>query len=239
MSALRRWTFRPRWVTTVAALGFCALSIALGNWQLRRAAEKEAVYAERTTRAQGVPIMLPAEPVDPARWVWRRVVVRGEFVDERAILLDNRTRDGRAGFEVVTPLKVGPGAPYVLVNRGWIAAGRTRNELPVVRTPRGPVRIEGLAFLPPTGVFALGATDPGQRVWPHLDLARYREWSGLAIQPVVVLQTSDLEDGLMRAWPGPQSEAAKHSAYALQWYLFALISIILYVALNLKRKRTG
>jgi len=239
MSAVRRWSFRPRWVTTAAAVAFCAVSVALGNWQLRRAAEKEAAFAERAARAQEPPAALPREPVDAAQWAWRRVLLQGEFVDDRTVLLDNRTRGGRAGYEVVTPFRAVGGAQYVLVNRGWIAAGPTRAQLPAVRAPRGPVRIEGIAVAPPGAVFALGTPDPAQRVWPHLDLERFRAWSGLPTQGVVVLQTSDSADGLMRNWPAPQSDAAKHSAYALQWYLFALISIVLYVALNLKRTATG
>jgi surfeit locus 1 family protein len=233
----RAWRFRPRLVTTAAAVAFCVLTVALGNWQLRRASEKEFVQTQREARARAAPVALPATRVDGEAWAWRRVVVQGRFVGPRTILLDNRTRDGRAGYEVVTPLRIAGGDLCVLVNRGWTAQGRTRAELPEVRTPSGPVQVEGIAVVPPTHVFQLGGSDPAGRVWQHLDLARYRAWSELPLQPVVLLQTGGADDGLLRDWPPPESDAARHTAYAVQWYIFALIAAILYVALNLKRDR--
>jgi len=239
MKSGARWVFRPRLATTAAAVIFCVLSVSLGNWQLRRAAEKETAQAQRDARSRGAPVNLPAIPIDAEAWVWRRVGVEGEFASRYAVLIDNRTRDGRAGYELVMPLRIRGSDRYVLVNRGWVAQGRTRDELPSVRTPTGPVRLDGIAVLPPAQVFELGDSASAGRVWPHLDLARYRSWSGLALQPVVVLQTSELDDGLVRRWPRAESGAAKHRAYALQWYIFALLTVILYGALNLRRVRAG
>jgi surfeit locus 1 family protein len=239
MKSASRWTFRPRFVTTAAAVAFCTLSVALGNWQLRRTTEKETAQAQRDARTRGAPVVLPARPIEAEDWAWRRVAVSGEFAPRYAILLDNRTRAGRAGYEVITPLRIDGVDRYVLVNRGWIAQGRTRDELPSVPTPTGSLRLEGVAVIPPGQVFELGDSAAPGRVWQHLDLPRYRAWSGLALQPIVVLQTNDLGDGLLRRWPPAESGAAKHRAYALQWYIFALLTVILYVALNLKRVRAG
>jgi surfeit locus 1 family protein len=224
-------------VTTVAAVAFCALTISLGNWQVRRAAEKELVQTQREARARAAPVALPATPIRGEAWAWRRTVVKGRFVGQRTILLDNRIREGRAGYEVVTPLRIEGGDLCVLVNRGWIAQGRSRAEQPTVRTPPGTVQVEGIAVVPPTHFFQLGGSVSTGRVWQHLDLVRYGAWSELPLQPVVLLQTSRVDDGLLRDWPPPESDAPKHTAYAVQWYIFALIAAILYVALNLKRAR--
>jgi len=233
------WTFRPRGVTTVAAVAFCILSVLLGNWQLRRAAEKEALQAEREAAARAAPIALPAQPVDGQAWAWRRVVARGEFAGGRSIFLDNRTREGRAGYEVLTPLRIDGSDRYVLINRGWVAYSGSREALPEIGVPSGRVQVEGIAIIPPEKVFTLGAPAAEDRVWQHLDLARYQEWSGLAVQPVVVLQTSDSDDGLLRRWPRPELGADKHRAYAVQWYSFAFLTVVLYVALNFKRVGAG
>jgi surfeit locus 1 family protein len=244
MESSASWTFRPRLLTTALAVAFCALSIALGNWQLRRAADKESMQAQREMRSSEAPVTLPGQPIDAEAWAWRRVDVRGHFVDRRTIFIDNRTRAGRPGYEVVTPVRIAGTDLHVLVNRGWIAQGPTRDALPSLHTPEGPVRVLGIAVLPPARVFGLGDSAPVGPVWPHLDLARFHAWSGLALQPVVVLQTSKLDgelqdDGLLRQWPRAESGAAKHRAYALQWYIFALLTVILYVALNLKRPRSS
>jgi surfeit locus 1 family protein len=235
----RGWRFRPRVLTTVAAVAFCALTVSLGNWQLRRASEKELAQAQREAQTRAVPVALPATPIESEAWAWRRVVVKGNFIGRRTILLDNRTREGRAGYEVVTPLRIEGGDLCVLVNRGWIAQGRSRADLPAVRTPSGSVQVEGIAVVPPAHVFQLGGSASTGRVWQHLDLARYRTWSELPLQPVVLLQTSDADDAMLRNWPPPQSDAAKHTAYAVQWYIFALLAAILYVTLNLERPHGG
>jgi surfeit locus 1 family protein len=239
MKSSAPWTFRPRIAMTLLAAAFCMLFISLGNWQLRRAAEKEATHAQREMRASEAPVMLTGQPIDADAWAWRRVEVRGKFVGQRTILIDNRTRAGRPGYEMVTPVRIAGSNLHVLVNRGWIAQGPTRDALPSLHTPEGPIRVLGIAVLPPTRVFELGDSAPAGPVWPHLDLARFHAWSGLALQPIVVLQTSELDDGLLRQWPREESGAAKHRAYALQWYIFGLLTVILYVALNLKRARSS
>ena len=45
----------------------------------------------------------------------------GVFVPERTVLLANRLRHARSGFEVVTLLRLGDSAWYVLIERGWTA----------------------------------------------------------------------------------------------------------------------
>src|SRR5439155_8389112 len=77
------YSFRPRAWPLALALAACAAGIALGNWQSRRAEQKRALGARL-----------------------EQVSVHGEFVAGRSVLLDNKTRRGRVGYEVVTPLKL-------------------------------------------------------------------------------------------------------------------------------------
>jgi cytochrome oxidase assembly protein ShyY1 len=55
------------------------------------------------------------------------------------------------------------------------------------------------------------------------------------LQPIVVQQTSDADDGLARDWPRPDAGVDKHRIYALQWYSFAALAAVLYVFLSFKR----
>jgi surfeit locus 1 family protein len=225
-------------VTTAAAIAFCALTVALGNWQLRRAEERDGAQRQLEARAAGAAVPIPAQPVDPAKWAWRRASARGEYVAAQTILLDNRVLDGRVGFEVLTPLRLAGSDMHVLVDRGWTPQGRTRDELPRVPTPAGPQATEGIAIVPPARVFELGSGTPKGAVWQHLKLDQYRERTGLALQPIVLQQTSASDDGLIRRWDRPDAGADKNRAYALQWYVFAALTVILYVALNIKRVPT-
>jgi len=221
MSAGRR--FRPGAAVTVATIAFCALTVSLGVWQLRRATEKEALQERLDRAAAAPPVALPARPVAAEAIALRRVVARGEYADRYTILLDNRVHRGRAGFHVVSPLRIAGGAIYVLVDRGWVAAGRTREDLPRVATPAGEQTVEGLAVVPSARVYELSADTVEGRVWQNLVLDRYRGWSKLELQPIVIQQTND-------------AGADRHRSYALQWFGFATLAVVLYVVLNLKRR---
>ena len=75
------------------------------------------------------------------------------------------------------------------------------------------------------------------RVWENLDIDRYRAATGLALQPVMILQTNDVPDGLVRQWPRPDSGSGKNLGYAVQWFAMALAVLIIYLVLSGKRER--
>jgi len=72
-------------------------------------------------------------------------------------------------------------------------------------------------------------------VWQNITLERFSAWSGLALEPYVIEQTSELDDGLVREWPRVDAGIEKHGSYALQWYSLAGLSIVLFLVLNFKR----
>jgi surfeit locus 1 family protein len=234
-----RWRFRPGFVVTVATVALCALTVALGFWQTRRAAEKEALQATLDRRAAEPPLTVPPLPVESDAFALRRIAARGEYAERLGILLDNKVHRGRVGYEVVTPLRIAGGNMHVLVDRGWVAAGRTRDDLPRVPVPAGPQTVEGIAVVPAARVYELAADAPGNAVWQHLVLERYRAWSGLEVAPFVIRQTNDARDGLVREWDRPDAGADRHRSYALQWFSLAILAVVLYVVLNLKRQPTG
>jgi surfeit locus 1 family protein len=130
----------------------------------------------------------------------------------------------------------------VLVNRGWLPAAATRDQLPPVRTPAGEVSLQGLRLdhLPrafePAGMKGKGAREG--IVWQNVPIGEFAAWSGLALEPYVLEQHSALDDGLVRDWPRAGAGADMHESYALQWYSLAVLSVLLFIGLNLKRART-
>jgi cytochrome oxidase assembly protein ShyY1 len=60
----------------------------------------------------------------------------------------------------------------------------------------------------------------------NLDLASLAERTGLKFLPVVLLQRSPVQDGLVRNWPLPSLDADKNVGYATQWFGFAAIALI-------------
>lgn len=232
---LRNRSFRPALLPGVLAFAVVALTVSLGNWQSRRAEEKLALGQELDAAGQHAVLALPSAPLDAQLYAFRRVSARGEFSARHTILLDNKVLHGVAGYHVLTPLKLAGGDTYVLVNRGWVAAGARRDNLPQIRTPSGTETVEGIAVVPGSHILELDAKTEEGMVWQNLVLARYAKWSGLKLQPFVLQQTSLAADGLARFWDRPDTGADKHRGYAFQWYALAATVLISYVAFSFKR----
>jgi surfeit locus 1 family protein len=231
----RGFSFQPRLVPTVAAALAALLTALLGNWQLDRAAEKTRLQQRFEQAQRQAPIALRAVPVNPADVVYFRIQASGEFKPDATVYVDNRVRDGAAGYEVVTPLRIEGGALYVLVKRGWVKAGASRSRLPPVTLPHGPVTVEGIALPGNPRVFELSSDVQAGRVWQNVTVERYRKAFGLDLQPVVIEQHNDLGDGLLREWKRPDAGIDRHRGYALQWFSLCLAIVVVYVVLNVKR----
>ncbi len=231
----RGYRFRPRLSTSLAAVIGIAVTVALGFWQLDRAHGKEALAARLDTLGREPAITLPADEVNAADVLWRRVAVRGRFEPRYAVFLDNRVHEGRAGYHVVMPLAIGGGQRYVLVNRGWIAGSRERGQLPSVRTPSGMVEITGLAVEPSRRFIELSTRVSEGQVWQNLTLERYRQAVPIALQPIIIEQQSTLDDGLVREWSPPDLGVNTHYAYAFQWFAMALAIAVFYLATHVRR----
>ena len=228
-------SFRPAFLPGAAALAAIALTVALGNWQSRRAEEKLALGRDLDAASGRAVLALPSAPVDVHDYEFARISARGEYAEKHTVLLDNKVLRGVPGYQVLTPLKIAGGDLHVLVNRGWVAAGTRRDSLPQIRTPAGSQTLEGIAVVPGSHILELDAKTEEGIVWQNLVLARYAKWSGLRLQPVVLQQTSEAADGLVRTWERPDTGADKHRGYAFQWYALAATILICYVAFSFKR----
>ena len=227
---------RPRWLPPLATAIGVALTAAAGNWQLDRAHEKERLQQAYDRGASDAPLRLTAR-ASVQDLAMRRVEVEGEFVPKGLVLLDNKTRNAVAGYEVVMPLKIGGSSMHVLINRGWIAVGPERARLPVVKTPEATVKVTGMAMAPGR-FFELSEVQDSGPVWQNLTIARYTARTGLQVQPVVVQQQDDLDDGLLRSWEHPDFGIAKHYGYAGQWALLCALIVFLYLFFHVKPSRS-
>jgi surfeit locus 1 family protein len=210
-----RFSFRPPWWAMLLAACGCAAGVALGSWQTARAAEKRAQAAAQ----------LPTS-------------LRGVFESRYTVLLDNKLHGGRPGYHVVQPLRLA-GSSYVLVNRGWAAAGTSRAQLPEVRTPAGEVTLTGVRLERFARAYEPEGVRPEGKVWQNVAIGQFAAWSGLVLERYVIEQHSALDDGLIRAWPRADAGHEKNEMYALQWYSLAVLSMVLLVALNLRRGPTN
>ena len=246
-----------RTVTTLATIrsfvpqAAAALAIAafswLGLWQLDRAGEKErrsGAFAERTGDA---PILLndrlPITPseFDPEWWRYRRVEVSGEAFGARQYLLDNRTRNGVAGYHVYVPMLVTGLDRMMLVNRGWVATGPSRARLPDVSLNSSQMVVSGVVEYP-RQTLLLGDDGYAQSSWPkvvqRIDLDKTVRDLDRRVLPFVVLMDAALPHGFVREWTpylgiGPE----RHRGYAFQWFSLAAAVAVVWIVVQARGAR--
>jgi surfeit locus 1 family protein len=228
----------PIWAVGLTALGL-AIFVSLGYWQLGRAQEKQALLdafragSEDSLDATGRGFdELPR---------YQQVRLRGTYDSTRQILLDNMpSAAGRPGYRVLTPLERADGRGWVLVDRGWVPLGATRDDLPNVVVGGGERELAGtLDELPIPGVRVGSAAVPGATSWPRVLLfpteTDVESALGVEVESRIILLDAGVPDGFERNWrPALGFGPERHLGYAVQWFAFALVAIVLFVALNLK-----
>lgn len=233
---------RRFWIVTLATVLTMAITASLGRWQLQRADQKLNLQAEMDTRA-ALPVwtetdLLQAEA--PRTGWYRPVRLRGEWVPQASVFLDNRQMDGRPGFFLLTPLRLAGSDRAVLVQRGWTPRDfLDRSRTPDVPTPAGEVTLEGRLAPPPGKLFELGESAHGP-IRQNIELAAMASEYRLDLLDGAVLQTSDVGDGLSRQWPRVETGVDKHHGYAFQWFALCSLAAVLYLWFQLivpRRKR--
>ena len=222
-------------LTLLATLAGIALAARLGMWQLDRADQKIALQTSLEARSREPALdgsSLARSPLAAEAQHHRRVSLRGRWLADRTVFLDNRQMDGKVGFFVVTPLALAPASGVVLVQRGWAPRNFTaRSELPPVSTPEGSVVVDGIVAPAPSRLFEFGDAASGP-IRQNLDIASFARDTGLDLLPLSVLQVDapgSTADGLLRRWPAPAADVQKHYGYAFQWFALAAGIAFLYV----------
>jgi cytochrome oxidase assembly protein ShyY1 len=231
--------FRFRLVPFVASVIVASIAVSLGQWQLRRATEKQAIEASIQSLEREPALNLNSfsgGTIEP----YRKVRAHGRFVSAWPIYLDNRPHQGKAGFYVVMPFHLNGSNAHVLVARGWAERDKIeRTRLPALTTPNQLVELEGLALNNLPRVMELGEAPelkPGAIV-QNIAPEEVAKAVGIAVLPWFVQQTNDTGDGLARDWLKPSSGIDKHHGYAVQWFGLAATALIFFIVTGLRRER--
>jgi surfeit locus 1 family protein len=234
--------FAPRTWAALATVAAVAAFVSLGGWQLDRGRQKQALLESFAQGTQSSVELVEGVALDELPR-FQHVRVIGRYEPSRQVLIDNMPSEaGRPGYRVLTPLVREGVDRLLLVDRGWVPLGRTREELPRVDDLSTDLRaVPGrLDQLPAPGVRVGQAATPGDQRWPRVlnfplpgDLERA---FGQAVETRILLLDPAAPDGYERAWRrtlsiGPE----RHLGYAIQWFAFAIAAVVLFVALSLRR----
>ncbi len=220
-------------VLSLAAILTC---VRLGFWQLDRAAYKRSLHQQISERMAARPFELTAGFAYRADLRFRPVVVRGRFIADAQILLDNRVHDGQPGAAVYAPFAIAGEPRRLLVERGWVPWSKDHARLAEAPAPTGEIELRGFLDEPPLRSVFLGEA-PAEAMkgalWPYLDWQRLGERAGPLRENVVLRQDAAAEGALLRIRPAMDEKRDMHIGYAVQWFSFA--AIVALVSLRLLR----
>lgn len=229
--------FEFEWRLALFTVLLVPLMIGLGFWQLHRAEEKAALAAAFEVQQQQPPAALAALwGAPPDTLAYSPVRMRGHFVPGADFLLDNQTRDGRVGYEVLSVLQLSDEGGSVLVNRGWLVGAADRQSLPQVPTVDGQVDITGHVYVAPGEPFLL-AEQQFDNNWPKrvqaIEMGKFTplitERVAGRVFPYPVRIDAGEPGALAVNWQIINASPQKHQAYAVQWFAMAATLLVFYL----------
>ena len=229
---------RSRLGFALLALLLAALCLRLGFWQWHKGVQREAQWRDFERGSQAL-VSLAAAPLTGVP-LYQRVSVSGVLDGVHQFLLDNRSYQGRPGYEVLTPLRRA-GATTFLVDRGWVPFSGSRAQLP-------PVSLEGaanvtlagrVALLPSPGL-AFGHAAPAG-AWPKVTafpaMDELADALGEALEPRILWLDAQAPQGYARDWQPPGMSPLRHYSYAIQWWTFAALTLFVWALMTLRGRR--
>lgn len=236
-------TQRPAPLPLLVTVAGVILLLGLAGWQMQRRAWKHELLATLHERLTAAPIPLPDHIDNPEDWRYRRVVLRGRFLDGRDMLVSGQQRQGSMGYDMLSLLQPDHGGPAVLVNRGFVPLDWRD---PAVRllpaAAAAPQEITGIARPPAPQLFMQPDNDPAAMgAWVWIDLPAMAAAAGLPqLAPVIV----DLvPDGPAPPGGFPRPHAPRvdlpdhHLLYALTWTAMAGALATVYILWRRLRRR--
>jgi surfeit locus 1 family protein len=241
----------PRGIAAaLLALTIAAVCVRLGFWQLDRLEQRRERNAALES-ALTLPILelsgdsLGALVGNPEAYVNRRVAVAGDYDPQVVAVLRGRSQLGTPGVHLVSALRVEGGEHSMLVNRGWVPSADAATIDPsAFRTGARQVVVGLVQPVPepedggrPSTVEVAGSPVLTLRRIHLPTLAATSERPLLPVYLQILPSEAASEPPLPVALPA--LDDGPHLGYAIQWFAFALIAILGFGLVALRRPDSG
>jgi len=234
-------------ILLVLAILLILAMLRLAVWQMDRAEQKQVLLDQVALRAQQSVVSLASlvDNFDSSQHRYTNVLIDGHYLPEKSVYVDNNVIDGQVGYQVFTPFEVLGADVHVMVNRGWLPVGDSREQLPSFTTSTEPLTLNGRLNNPPAQPPLWNDSYPVSQgpVWAYLPINEYASQMQLKLLPLVVelapQQTAaSKNEQFVVKWPKIDDEwVAKHKGYAFQWLMMALAFFIACLVLLIRSTR--
>jgi len=228
--------WQPNAKLLVFSLLMLPLLLCLGVWQLDRADEKQQIVDYHAVNQKLPPVTTVEELVADRDHQYRLAWLRAKVDNQRVIILDNRVKNGRPGYEILQTAKVSGLTDKVLINRGWIEASLDRNILPTISPIEGEVQLRGYLYHALKGGYRLDDGISQVQDWPSrvgwITVERAEELFGESFLPYQLRLDQDSIGALKTGWTTVAVKPEKHVGYAVQWFAMAITLLIMTIIAN-------
>ena len=207
-----------------------AILVSLGNWQVRRLAEKEAYLSAIEARINDIPLDIPAAP-DPEADRFLPVTVIGTMTDKEIHVLVSTKQLG-AGYRVISAFVTEAGR-RILVDRGYVA-------LENKDTPRltGAMSISGNLHWPDEIDSYTPENDIEANIWFAREVPFLAD--ALETDPILVVlrETTKPEPTLIPLPVDTSGIPNDHLEYIVTWYGLAIVWVLMTLYYLLRMRKT-
>lgn len=225
-------------IFAVLMLLLAGVCVWLGNWQMQRLGEKEALIAAVDDRLNADPVPAPGAEqwptLDTEALNFQPVSLTGAFRYNQTVTVFTSLGDARGpasgpGYWVVTPFVLTDGGT-VFVNRGFVPAEFQETAVTDAEGDENQVTITGLLRPSEAAGFMTPQADSSNRIEWVRNSARLAAMVDPALAPFAPFYV-DLPAGP----PGELPQGGEtiiefpnnHLGYAYTWYGFALVAVVM------------
>ncbi|MBP6011095.1 MAG: SURF1 family protein [Alphaproteobacteria bacterium] len=231
--------FRPLPILTAATAVALAILIALGVWQLERRAEKHALLNAIAARAEA-----PSAPVEI-------LLVTGDYAAHRAATAQGTFAHGKEsyvfhpradkgptqpGFKVITPFELLSGGT-LLVDRGWVDQAQIDPATRALGQTEGEIELTGILRMSAKPATFTPPPDTDRRIFYARESSAIGKRLGLTLRSPLILELTAKVEGGPEPLPSTLNIPDNHLQYALTWFSFAIILVVIYLRLHMLRGR--
>ena len=231
-----------RWGLHISTLTGLAFLMALGTWQVRRLAWKEALVASIDTRMKSAP--LPLEEIEAQFKAsgdvdYTPVTLTGSVLNEGEQYFLS-TFNGQSGWSIYAPLRLADGR-FVILNRGFVPYDQRDPAKRPGSQPLGTENITGLARNPlaakPSSIMPENDTKSNTWYWKDLDgMAVNAGVDKTLLLPFFVDDWSEEPPGTLPVTKTTIVDLPNnHLQYAVTWYGLALALAGVWAVFSLRR----
>ena len=255
---LGQWKFSPGWASSLSTLILLPLLVYLGCWQLSRFQEKINLQNELELRIKEPVLNFASFPEIKSvfetadskekasqlflkQFRYRKLLMTGQFLNDRQLLLDNQILDGQLKLRVLTPFQLKDGQKLILVDRGFIPSAKLGDDIPPLTVSNEVISLIGTIDQISQGLQFKKATVVHENPWPlkvqYIDYESLLSDFSLDFYPFIVQIPADSPYAYTVRMLAPKNSSHRHLGYAIQWFAMALAVLIYYGVINCRRYR--